>query len=637
MQQWLTLSILLLPAAGALLLALFGRRLPLLGVQLIGPGVIWLAFLCVLWLFYASLKGDPAHDFIYWSWISSGNFQIPFDLLVDRLSLFMGLIITGVGGLIVTYSVGYMAEEDGPSYARFFCYMDLFLLSMLLLVLAGNLLFLIVGWAAVGLSSYLLIGFWYWRHAAVVAARKAFVMNVIGDIGMILAAFILFLNFHQLGYSGLFASLPHSDSWQLELAAALLLVGAVAKSAQLPLHTWLPDAMEGPTPVSALIHAATMVTAGVYLVGRMHPLYDLTTWAHSAVAVIGAVTALFAATIAIVQVDIKKVLAYSTMSQIGYMFLAVGVGAYSAGFFHLMAHALFKALLFMAAGNVIHAVANEQDIRRYGGLWKQLRGSSLCFLIGSLSLAGIFPLVGFFSKEMVLGDVFSHPDPNGLFTVLWAVGFITALLTGFYTGRLWWIAFIRPRAVDRPVDHPHEAPVVMLIPVIILTVLTTVGGFLQISAIYHQGWQLISDFLRPAVGEIGWAAGSSEYVVTGITLVFSVITFCGAYFFFIRPRRRPWPTPFPLIQQVLEQKYYFDQFYDILFVRPMNGLATFVQRYLEVPVIEGSGLALSSITQTAARNVARSQSGYFRRYALLFIIGTVVVIVIVLLLRSVIG
>ncbi|HEY3085364.1 MAG TPA: NADH-quinone oxidoreductase subunit L, partial [Candidatus Dormibacteraeota bacterium] len=440
----LILLLLLFPAFGAILLAGRGWRLPRIFTVIIGPGVVWTSFLCTLALWFGKTNGD----YTYYTWIKSGSFDVPFGILIDNLSIFMCFVITGVGGLIITYAVGYMEHEDDPSYARFFCYMDVFVFSMLLLVLADNFIFLIVGWAMVGLSSYLLIGFWYQRHSAVVAARKAFVMNVIGDVGMILGTFVLFVSYHSTTYAGVFKALglncpragsgilaacvAHAnDSGGLELAAFLLLVGAIAKSAQLPLHTWLPDAMEGPTPVSALIHAATMVTAGVYLVGRMHPIYDVAQYAHDAVAIIGAVTALFAATIAIVQVDIKRVLAYSTMSQIGYMFLAVGVGAYAAGFFHLLSHAFFKALLFMAAGNVIHAMKDEQDMRRYGGLWGQMRPTSISFLVGSLSLVGVIPFVGFFSKEQVLGLAFSKPNDD-MVHVLWAVGFATALITGFY-------------------------------------------------------------------------------------------------------------------------------------------------------------------------------------------------------------
>src|SRR5712691_6071962 len=402
MIQQLALLILLFPAAGAILLAGRGWRLPRLFTRLVGPGVVWASFVATLVLFANQVSGD----FTYWTWIKSGSFEVPFNLLVDNLSIFMCLVITGVGGLIITYAVGYMAAEDDPSYARFFTYMDVFIFSMLLLVLAGNFVFLIVGWALVGLSSYFLIGFWYQRHSAVVAARKAFVMNVIGDVGMILGTFVLFVSYHSLTYASVFdqlVSLPSKDSPQLELAAFLLLVGAVAKSAQLPLHTWLPDAMEGPTPVSALIHAATMVTAGVYLVARMHVLYDWAPSAAATVAVVGGVTAFFAATIGTAQIDIKRILAYSTMSQIGYMFLGVGIGAYSAGMFHFMTHAFFKALLFLAAGNVIHALHDDQDIRHMGNLRAGLPVTFWTFLIGTLSISG-FPIVtaGFWSKDGVI-------------------------------------------------------------------------------------------------------------------------------------------------------------------------------------------------------------------------------------------
>src|SRR5256885_1497284 len=519
--QTVALLVLLFPAAGAILLAGRGWRMPRTVTKIVGPGVVWASFIATLVLLF----NHTFNDFYYWTWIKSGSFTLPFNLLIDNLSLFMCLVITGVGGLIVTYSVGYMAHEDDASYARFFTYMDVFIFSMLLLVLAGNFVFLIIGWGLVGLSSYFLIGFWYHRRSAVLAARKAFVMNVIGDVGMILGAFVLFASYHALTYRDVFSQFPTGcpndnfcnlpntpDSATIELAAFLLLVGAVAKSAQIPLHTWLPDAMEGPTPVSALIHAATMVTAGVYLVARMHPIYDIATYAHGAVAIVGAVTALFAATIAIVQVDIKRVLAYSTMSQIGYMFLAVGIGAYSAGLFHLLSHAFFKALLFMAAGNVIHAMHDEQDMRKYGGLWGQLRPTSITFLVGSLSLVGVIPFVGFFSKEQILGAAFSKPDDSAA-QILWFIGFVTALITGFYTGRMWWLSFWGRPSPDRPVDHPHEAPLVMMVPVAILAVLATVGGFIQTRALGF-GPSVVSGYLEQVVTPQRWEGGAAAIGLT---------------------------------------------------------------------------------------------------------------------------
>lgn len=622
--QALALAVLALPALGALVLSATALRIPRQAVSVIGPGAVWAAFICVLMLLFDSLAHSQPHDFSYWTWIRSGDFQLPFNLLVDRLSIFMCLVITGVGGLIVTYAIGYMGHETDGSYARFFAYMDLFVLSMLILVLAGNFVFLIVGWAAVGLSSYLLIGFYYWRDTAVVAARKAFVMNVIGDIGLILAAFAIFLSFHAVTFAGVFQHVGRSDSFGLELIAFLLLVGGIAKSAQLPLHTWLPDAMEGPTPVSALIHAATMVTAGVYLVGRMHPIYEVALYAHGTVAVIGAASALFAATVALVQTDIKRVLAYSTMSQIGYMFLGVGVGAYAAAFFHLLSHAFFKALLFMSAGNVIHAMHDEQDMRRYGGLWRQLRPTSIAFLIGSLSLVGIIPLVGFFSKELVLGDAFSKPGGSGFPQLMWLIGFVTAILTGFYTGRMWWLAFWGPPSPNRAVAEPREAPRVMLWPVLILAGCTVLGGLLQTSALGSQGPKLVELFLEPAVGSLGWEANPLELLVTAATLLLGAGAFWLARYFYAEKRFRPWSQRFPGVQQLLEHKYYFDELYDGVFVRGMNALANGGERLLENPIIDGAVNGVGTGAETASGGLSLTQTGFFRSYAFVFVAGVVV-------------
>ncbi len=635
----LALSILLLPAAGAILLAGRGWRLPRIVTKIVGPGVVWAAFAGTLALFINKASGD----FTYWTWIKSGTFEVPFNLLIDNLSIFMCLVITGVGGLIVTYSVGYMAHEDDPSYARFFTYMDVFIFSMLLLVLAGNFVILIVGWGLVGLSSYFLIGFWYHRRSAVLAARKAFVMNVIGDVGMILGAFVLFATYHATTYAAVFSHLggcpfPGAlcivggrvpDSFSLELAAFLLLVGAVAKSAQIPLHSWLPDAMEGPTPVSALIHAATMVTAGVYLIGRMHPIYDSAVYAHGAVAIIGAVTALFAASIAIVQTDIKRVLAYSTMSQIGYMFLAVGIGAYSAGFFHLMSHAFFKALLFMAAGNVIHAMHDEQDMRKFGGLRTQMPRTSWSFLVGALSLVGVIPFVGFFSKEQILGAAFSKPG-DSLSVIVWGIGFVTALITGFYTGRMWWMAFGGKPSPQRPVEHPHEAPPVMLVPVVILAVLATVGGLIQTRALGF-GPQAVSDFLSSVVGTPRWEGGVAEIAATAVTLILATLLFVAAYRFYVERSWNPWSAAVPWLQNLLERKYYFDELYNAVFVRPMDAIARFGLRDIEQPVIDGVLDATGEATEAGAASLSLTQSGYFRNYVLVFVAGACVAAILILM------
>jgi NADH-quinone oxidoreductase subunit L len=622
--------VLALPTAGGLVLALFGRFLPRTAVSLIGPGVVWVAFLCGVALFADSLSHTAPLDFTYWTWISSGHFVVPFNLYVDRLSVYMTLIVTGVGGLIVTYSIGYVGHEDETSFARFFCYMDIFILSMLLLVLAGNFVILIIGWAGVGLSSYLLIGFWYWRHAAVVAARKAFIMNVIGDAALFLATFSIWVNTHQVTYHGVFAAIPHMDQPWLEVTCFLLLVAAVAKSAQLPLHTWLPDAMEGPTPVSALIHAATMVTAGVYLVARMHILYDVAVYAHDTVAIIGALTAIFAATIAIVQTDIKRVLAYSTMSQIGYMVMAVGVSEYSAGMFHLLSHAFFKALLFLAAGNVIHAMADEQDIRKYGGLLRQLPVTSICFLVGSLSLSGILPFVGFWSKDMILGEEFSRSTP--LYLSLWAVGVVTAFITAFYTGRMWWIAFMGNPSRERPVEHPHEAPAVMLIPVVILAVLTTFGGFVQVSALFGtSGPQDISTYLAPVVGMISWSDSPLEDPITIAVLIVAVMMFILPYFFYVAPRRWPtWSRALPWAQRLLEHKYYADEIYNALFVRTTDDLAQGGDNVIEIPLLDGASTAVSEAATGTATRFSLLENGYFRSYMVVFIIGALIAVLITL-------
>jgi NADH-quinone oxidoreductase subunit L len=640
----LALAVLLFPVAGAILLAGRGWRLPRIVTVIVGPGVVWASFAATLVLFFGQANGDLT----YWTWIKSGSFDVPFNLLVDNLSKFMCLVITGVGALIVTYSVGYMEHEDDPSYARFFTYMDIFIFSMLLLVLAGNFVFLIVGWAMVGLSSYLLIGFWYQRRSAVLAARKAFVMNVIGDVGMILGAFVLFVTYHAVTYRGVFTALGGppcpppdllvscyrpplfiADSGPIELAAFLLLVGAVAKSAQLPLHTWLPDAMEGPTPVSALIHAATMVTAGVYLVGRMHPIYDIATYAHGTVAIIGAVTALFAATIAIVQTDIKRVLAYSTMSQIGYMFLAVGIGAYAAGFFHLLAHAFFKALLFMAAGNVIHAMHDEQDMRKYGGLFRQLPRTSWSFLIGSLALVGVIPLVGFFSKEQILGAAFSKPgDPLAI--AVWVIGAATALITGFYTGRMWWMAFAGKPSPERPVAVPREARLVMMVPVMILAALSVVGGFIQTRAL-GIGPSQVSDFLAWSVGQVGWEENAGAVIVGLATMILATLLFLAAYRWYVDKTWAPWSSRVPWAQRLLERKYYFDEIYDAAIVRPMDGIAEIGLRDVEKPLLDGAVVGAGQAAVAGATSLSLTQSGYFRNYVLVFVGGAVVAAVLLLI------
>jgi NADH-quinone oxidoreductase subunit L len=371
-----------------------------------------------------------------------------------------------------------------------------------------------------------------------------------------------------------------------------------------------------------------MVTAGVYLIGRLHPLYDLAVYAHAAVAIIGAATALFAASIAIVQVDIKRVLAYSTMSQIGYMFLAVGIGAYSAGFFHLMSHAFFKALLFMAAGNVIHAMHDEQDMRKYGGLLKQLPRTSWSFLVGALSLVGLIPFVGFFSKEQILGAAFSKPDDT-LALIVWVIGFVTALITGFYTGRMWWMSFAGKPSPERPVEHPHEAPPVMLIPVFILAVLATIGGLIQTRALGF-GPQAVSDYLASAVGAQRWEGGLVDVVVSLITMILAGLLFLAAYRFYTTRTWKPWSARFPRFQTLLERKYYFDEIYNAAFVRPMDSAAELGLRDVEQPLIDGVVVAAADATASSAGGLSLTQSGYFRNYVLVFLAGACIAAILIL-------
>jgi len=598
----LALLVLLIPLAGFLVNALVGRLIPRMVVGWVGAGSIGLAFVLALATLAQVLGGHQA-DTTYFTWWASGDFNVPFNLYVDALSTLMILVITGVGFMIHAYSIGYMGED--PGFSRFFAYMNLFVFSMLLLVLAGNFVWLIIGWAGVGLCSYLLIGFWYERTSAVMAARKAFVMNVIGDVGLIFGAFLLFLNLRALDYGTVFArlhQLPRGGS-VITAACLLLLVGGVAKSAQLPLHTWLPDAMEGPTPVSALIHAATMVTAGVYLVARMHLLYDWAPIAAGTVAVIGAVTALFAATIGMVQVDIKRVLAYSTMSQIGYMFLAVGIGAYTAGMFHFMTHAFFKALLFLAAGNVIHALHDEQDIRKMGNLRRGLPITFWTFLVGTLAISGAPLLSGFFSKDQIIHAAVTMGPAAPL---LGLIALFTAGLTVFYMFRLFFIAFGWEWLPEDP-RHLHEAPPVQTVPVIILAGFAIIGGYIGVGG-----------FLQPVLGKAAEATPAEFLGLAAVTTVVALAGFLLAYRLYARDpaaaaaitaRVRP-------VYTLLWRKYYVDELYDRLFVRPGMAVGGFLAEVFEPRVLDGfiDGLVLG--IGDLADDWRHFQTGKVRRYAL---------------------
>ncbi|MDQ6709014.1 MAG: NADH-quinone oxidoreductase subunit L [Candidatus Dormibacteraeota bacterium] len=607
--------VLLTPLAGFAINALFGRVLPRRISGWVGAGSIGLAFVFALAILTQVIGGGHM-DQTYFTWWSSGLFNVPFNLYVDQLSTLMILVITGVGFLIHAYSIGYMAADRGVS--RFFAYMNLFVFAMLLLVLSGNFVWLVVGWGGVGLCSYLLIGFWYDRPAAVLAARKAFVMNVIGDVGMVFAAFVIFLNLNVLDFSSVFSrvhQLPKGGT-VINLICLLLLVGAVAKSAQLPLHTWLPDAMEGPTPVSALIHAATMVTAGVYLVARMHLLYDWAPQAATVVAVIGGVTALYAATIGMTQVDIKRILAYSTMSQIGYMFLAVGIGAYAAGMFHFMTHAFFKALLFLAAGNVIHAFHEDQDIRHMGQLRRGLPVTFWTFLIGTLSISGFPLLAGFWSKDEIIRAALSAA---GIEVVMGLAALLTAGLTAFYMFRLFLIAFGWEWLRDDP-RHLHEALPIQTIPIVILAAGAALGGYIP-----------VANFLEPVFGHAVDIGTGAFIGLALLTLVAAGIGFGLAYFLYAR---RPemavaWRTRLGPIATLVEHKYYIDELYDRVFVRPGFALARFLSDYVEPRVIDRAVNGVAEVVLVEAREWRLFQTGRVRSYGLWTLGGAIGIIVVV--------
>ena len=548
------------------------------------------------------------------------------EILIDPLAVVMMLVVSGVGGLIVWYSMGYMAGDDEER--RYFAYMSLFVFSMLLLVQAGNFLLLLVGWGLVGLASYLLIGFWHHRSEAVAAAKKAFVMNAIGDATFALAAVLLVWETGTLELLGVFEEADGLSSTTVNLVALGLLGGAVAKSAQIPLHTWLPDAMEGPTPVSALIHAATMVTAGVYLLVRAHPIFEAAPDIQALAAILGTVTLLVAGLVALVQWDIKKVIAYSTMSQIGYMFLGAGIGAYGFAIFHLMTHAFFKALLFLAAGVVIHHLANEQDIRRMGGLKDELPRTHLAFLIGTVALVGIPPFAGFWSKDAILASAFA--DGSVLGWTLGIAGLVGTLLTGAYAFRLYFTVF-RGEPAERPAHahaaHGHgEGPVSMLLPVGVLAVLAAVGGLLSIPGVWHPFTHWVEEtgeaLVEPSTAE--------EYLVSAIAVALGLVGLWLAHRAFSAGRdlvgssdtRRP-----------LEHKLYFDELYDALFYRPAVGLSMWLRRYVEEPVIDRSLDEIGSGTIQASGGLARAQTGLLRTYALAIASAVCVLIIVFVAVR----
>ena len=617
---------LLAPLAGALTITLCGTRISRRLAGWISTLTTFVAFGGALVAFFGLWARDSADReelSTAYTWLAAGDFEVGMEILVDPLATVMMLIVSGVGGLIVWYSMGYMAGDDEER--RFFAYMSLFVFSMLLLVQAGNFLLLLVGWGLVGLASYLLIGFWHHRPEAVAAAKKAFVMNAIGDATFALAAVLLIWETGALEFTAVFDEVDGLSSTTVNLVALGLLGGAVAKSAQVPLHTWLPDAMEGPTPVSALIHAATMVTAGVYLLVRAHPVFEAAPDVQEIAAVLGAATLLLAGLVALVQWDIKRVIAYSTMSQIGYMFLGAGIGAYGFAIFHLLTHAFFKALLFLAAGVVIHHLADEQDIRRMGGLKDALPRTHIAFLIGTVALVGLPPFAGFWSKDAILASALARGDSLG-WTLLVA-GLVGALLTAAYSFRLYYAVFHgRPAEAPAPAHAHGEGPSSMLVPVGLLAVLSTIGGLLSIPGVWHPFTHWVDEsaeaLVEPTTGE--------EYLVSAVAVALGLVGFLLARSAFRRERQL---VTRPDAWRILEHKLYFDELYDGLFYRPASSLSNALRRNVEEPVIERSLDEIGSGTILASGGLARVQSGLLRTYALAVTVAVLVLVVVFVAVR----
>ncbi len=627
----------LLPLAGFLVNGLFGRTLrseKLVGT--LGSATVGLSFLIGCAIFYEML-GSPAEERLHIvrlaSWITAGGLDIGFSYQVDQLSVLMLLIVTGVGFVIHVYSIGYMSGDKG--FARFFSYLNLFIFAMLNLVMADNFLVLFLGWEGVGLCSYLLIGFWYDRRfdkgTTGDAAKKAFVVNRIGDFGFLVGMFLIFERFGTLTFESVFAQaavLPVGTSLMFWITLALFF-GATGKSAQIPLFVWLPDAMAGPTPVSALIHAATMVTAGVYMVARCSLLFALAPTTMYIVAVVGAVTAFVAASIGLVQNDIKKVLAYSTISQLGYMFLGLGVGAFAAGLFHVLTHAFFKALLFLGSGAVIHALHDEQDIQKMGGLKQHLPITYWTFLVGSVAIAGIPPFAGFFSKDEILWKTFANGN-----WVLWAVGLLVAGLTAFYMFRLVTLTFEGKARYDTD-KHPHEAPATMTIPLIVLAALSVVGGFVGLPASLGGG-NAIEHWLDPVFERAQEALASAphgvepvEYVLMALSVLVAAAGILGARRLFLKRRdiAQRIETRKPRWYTVLFNKYYVDEIYDAVVVTPtVKGSERLLWNLIDIGIIDwlvnGTAQAIAAVSRVG-RMV---QTGVTQGYVFVFMLGVVTIL-----------
>lgn len=622
------LLIILLPLAGFLVNAFFGKKLPKTVSGIIGSASIFGSFVISSVLFLGFLKGTQAAiDVDVYDWIAFGNLDITFGLLADQLSVMWLMVVTGIGFLIHIYSIAYMHDDE--KFHIFFSYLNLFIFFMLVLVLGNNLLVTFIGWEGVGLCSYLLIGFWFKNQDYNNAAKKAFVMNRIGDLGFLLGMFLVLYNFHSLHFATVQAAVSNGVAVDHKLIIAitlLLFVGAIGKSAQIPLYTWLPDAMAGPTPVSALIHAATMVTAGIYMLCRTHFLYELAPETLHIVAVVGAATALFAATIGVMQNDIKKVLAYSTVSQLGLMFLALGVGAFSTGVFHVVTHAFFKACLFLGSGSVIHALHNQQDIRKMGGLRKWMPITFATFLISSLAISGIFPLSGFFSKDEILAAAFEHNK------VLWAVGSLASLLTAFYMFRLVFLTFTGEfRGTEEQKHHLHESPALITTPLVILALLAAVGGVMGLPAIFHANHWLKSflapvlESTSPAIAEAHAESASNELMLMGIATLAAIAAISAAYVMYVSRKTLPAEEGQESgLGKLIYHKYYIDEVYDLLVVKPLLKISEVAYSILDVIFVDGIVNWSGRVSLMVGQQLRKLQSGYIGFYLLAMVLSIVV-------------
>jgi NADH-quinone oxidoreductase subunit L len=615
----------LLPLLGFLINGFFGKKLS----KTLSSAIACLAVVAsfaVSFLIFLELKSsvEKSHVITLYQWFSAGALKIDFSFLVDPLSVIFLMIITGIGSLIHLYSAGYMHDDEGHN--RFFAYLNLFIFFMLLLVLGSNYIIMFVGWEGVGLCSYLLIGFWFKNTEYNNAAKKAFIMNRIGDLGFLLGIILIFVQFGSINYLEVFNRTSGVSGAMMTSIALLLFIGAMGKSAQIPLYTWLPDAMAGPTPVSALIHAATMVTAGIYMIVRSNVLFAMSEDAMQIIAIVGALTAFFAATIGLLQNDIKKVLAYSTVSQLGYMFLALGVGAFSSSVFHVTTHAFFKALLFLCAGSVIHAMSGEQDIRNMGGLRKKLPITFFTMLIGTIAISGIPPFSGFFSKDEILAHVFEHNK------VLWVIATITSIMTAFYMFRMLFLTFWGDfRGTKEQAHHLHESPKTMTIPLMVLAVLSVLGGLIGIPEVFHVK-HLLKDWLSPIIRNdaISTLSHNTEYILMALAVALAAITIYFAYNKFVKKGDLPEAKDENLkgIQKLVYNKYYVDETYANVIQKPLDGISKAFGFFIDNKVIDGIVNLFKDIIGLLSSVLRRLQAGYIEVYLFAMVISIIIILLV---------